>query len=313
MAQSRTTIPWIEKYRPTNFNDIVLSEINRKLLGNIIQTGRIPNMLFYGPPGTGKTTTVVNFIEAYHRKQNVFSNELRLHLNASDERGIEVIRTQISQFVNSKPLFEKGTKFVILDEVDYMTKAAQIALKYLLQVYANDVRFFLICNYTSKLEESLRNEFVRLRFNQLPTEEIITFLRTLCLKENIKGDIQYLEYIKNTFDSDIRSMVNKIQLDNTHSLQLNRAYLDEDCFTKIIDVIKSPDIKRLDKVKYIKSTSVAHNISVYTLILSYFKYHIFVETDNVRPEMLDLGKRVIRSKMTEDMLAFYFVENVPFS
>jgi hypothetical protein len=79
-----------------------------------------------------------------------------IHLNASDERGIDIIRNQINQFVNSKTLFNKGMKFVILDEVDYMTKNAQQALRYLLQNYSSSVRFCLICNYISKIDEGLQ-------------------------------------------------------------------------------------------------------------------------------------------------------------
>ena len=134
-------IPWIEKYRPDKFENIVLDEINQSLLKNIIETNHFPNILFYGPPGTGKTTTIINVINSYQEKYNQKNKDLMIHLNASDERGIDIIRNQISQFVNSKCLFNKGLKFVILDEVDYMTKNAQQALKYLLQKYPDNVRF----------------------------------------------------------------------------------------------------------------------------------------------------------------------------
>ena len=104
-------------------------------------------MLFYGPPGTGKTTTIINLVNAYQSKLNMRNRGLMIHLNASDERGIDIIRNQIYQFVKTKNLFETGYKFVVLDEVDYMTKNAQQALKYLLQTCGNNVKFFLICNY----------------------------------------------------------------------------------------------------------------------------------------------------------------------
>ena len=95
-------IPWVEKYRPTTFDNIVLEENNRIILKSIIKTGIVPNLLLYGPPGTGKTTTAINFINLYKKKFNIKNNELVMHLNASDERGIDVIRNQINQFVNSK-------------------------------------------------------------------------------------------------------------------------------------------------------------------------------------------------------------------
>ena len=101
-----------------------------------------------------------------------------IHLNGSDERGIDIIRNQINSFVTSKSMFGDGMKFVILDEVDYMTKNAQTALRYLLNNFSNtiNVRFCLICNYISKIDEGLQNEFIRLRFNQLPKDDIIQFL-----------------------------------------------------------------------------------------------------------------------------------------
>ena len=123
--------PWVEKYRPSTFDEIVLEDINRSMLKNIIDSDSFPNLLLYGPPGTGKTTTIINLVKNYQERYNQINKGLMIHLNASDERGIVTIRNQISQFVHSKALFSDGLKIVILDEVDYMTKNAQQALKYL--------------------------------------------------------------------------------------------------------------------------------------------------------------------------------------
>ena len=130
---NKESIPWVEKYRPTEFDDIVLSPINRNIFNNIIEKNYFPNLLFYGPPGTGKTTTIINLINNYQKKYGQINKSSVIHLNASDERGIDIIRNQIYQFVKSKNFFDKGLKFVILDEVDYMTKYVQQALKYILQ------------------------------------------------------------------------------------------------------------------------------------------------------------------------------------
>ena len=164
------TIPWVEKYRPTTFNNIVLDPINRRIFENILEKNYFPNVLFYGPPGTGKTTTIINLINKYQQDFDGNNKENIIHLNASDERGIDIIRNQIQQFVKSNNFYNNGLKFVILDEVDYMTKNAQQALKYLIQSSKSNVRYCLICNYISKIEESLRNEFICIRFNQLPKD-----------------------------------------------------------------------------------------------------------------------------------------------
>ena len=201
--------PWVEKYRPNTFDDIVLDPLNKTILENIIKNEHFPNLLFYGPPGTGKTTSIINLIKAY--QENSQNQNLMIHLNASDERGIDIIRNQINSFVNSKSLFNNGMKFVILDEVDYMTKNAQIALRYLLQSYKSNVRFCLICNYISRIDEALQNEFVRLRFNQLPEREIITFLNVINEKEKLQYSDETIHLIQKLFNSDIRSMINYMQ------------------------------------------------------------------------------------------------------
>ena len=173
---NKENVPWVEKYRPTKFDDIVLDSTNKEIFKNILKNNYFPNLLFYGPPGTGKTTTIINLINEYQKNHNNNVKGSVIHLNASDERGIDIIRNQIYSFVRTRNFFMNGLKFVILDEVDYMTKNAQQALKYLLQSNFTDVRFCLICNYISKIETSLKNEFLCIRFNQLPKLEVQHFV-----------------------------------------------------------------------------------------------------------------------------------------
>ena len=205
------SIPWVEKYRPGNFDDIVLDKYNRTILTNIVNEKSFSNMIFYGPPGTGKTTTIINLLKKYQELKNEKGKDLIIHLNASDERGIDVVRNQIQGFVDSKNLFNNGHKFVILDEVDYMTKNAQQALRYLINVNKDKVSFCLICNYISKIDISLREEFINVRFNQLPKEEIINFLKQIVISEDIDIDEEKLYELQEYFKSDIRSMINYLQ------------------------------------------------------------------------------------------------------
>ena len=230
-------IPWVEKYRPTTFDQIVLSESNKIILENILKNNYFPNMLLFGPPGTGKTTTIINLINAYQEKNNEKNKGLMIHLNASDERGIDIIRNNINNFVNSKNLFNNGTKFIILDEVDYMTKNAQQALKYLLEINNKNVRFCLICNYISKIDESLQNEFMRLRFNQLPKNSIIKFLLYINKNENLNFNNQELQEIQELYKSDIRSMVNYIQ-SNQHLIK-DKKILNNTIWSDLIDEFKN--------------------------------------------------------------------------
>ena len=203
--------PWVEKYRPSTFQSIVLEKINQQLFQNMIDKMYIPNLLFYGPPGTGKTTTILNLIKLYQEKEGQDNPSLIIHLNASDERGIDTIRSQIYSFVHSNALFVKGTKFVILDEVDSMTKSAQQALGYLLHKHI-PVRFCLICNYISKIDETLQTLFIKIKFNSLPIPDILSFLQTIVEKEKLSYTPLQLQGIQRMYGNDIRSMVNYLQM-----------------------------------------------------------------------------------------------------
>lgn len=227
----------MEKYRPTQFDQIVLSPLNRRLLQTMIDTGYVPHLLFYGPPGTGKTTTVMNVIHSYQEKHDGRRNkELVIHLNASDDRGIDIIRSQIGQFVQSGTLFNKGMKFVILDEADYMTGGAQQALRYLLPSCGHTVRICLICNYISRLDEGLQNEFLRLRFNQLPESTIIPFLQTISQQEQLNLSTASLQQIQRRYKSDIRSMINCMQSNQSnHGLRM----VDETVWNNVLQQMEA--------------------------------------------------------------------------
>lgn len=290
---------WVEKYRPSQFEDIVLDPLNRQILSNIIETSYFPNLLFYGPPGTGKTTTIINLINAYQEKLNNKNKDMIIHLNASDERGIDIIRNQISSFVNSKPLFNTGMKFVILDEVDYMTKTAQQALRYLLQSYTNSVRFCLICNYISKIDEGLQNEFIRLRFNQLPKEETVQFLTNISTSENLNISHKSLQYIQQLFKSDIRSMINFLQSNQdvvkTSSDETNHLnIIDNDIWDRLISMLGSKE--KLAKTRtFIDVMSIEYNIDKKNMIKDLLNYIIRSHPKYISNEFLKFTENLMHS------------------
>ena len=256
MLQSTHSTPWVEKYRPNSFSDIVLDDINQRILTNVLTNGYFPNLLFYGPPGTGKTTTIINLVSAYQAKYASCDGPglgTIIHLNASDERGIDVIRNQLNSFVNTKSLFcgTNQLKFIILDEVDYMTKNAQIALRYLLNSYTKSVackvKFCLICNYVSKIDDSLQSEFVRMRFNQLPEADIVRFLTQISTSENLNLSQETINHVQRRFGSDIRSMINFMQ-SNQHAIQQFKI-LQNDAWVNIMS--QSNAANMVNQFKYI--------------------------------------------------------------
>lgn len=325
--KSREHIPFCEKYRPREFDNIVLDPLNKQILKNIIETSYFPNLLFYGPPGTGKTTTIINLIDAYQNKINNKNKDLIIHLNASDERGIDIIRNQISSFVNSKPLFNNGMKFVILDEVDYMTKNAQQALRYLLQNYTGSVRFCLICNYISKIDEGLQNEFIRLRFNQLPKEDIITFLKYISDSENLNMTEKSIQSIQKLYKSDIRSMINFIQ-SNQDILKIDENYnnknynnknhnntnfnkiisfniIDNDVWSELISKLKNREKIELI-INCINQISINYNIDKKNIIKDFLNYIIRNHNSIIDSDFLNFVENLMHSQDTNNNIYIYY-------
>jgi len=316
-------IPWTEKYRPVKFMNIVLDPINRSLFQNVLDKQHFPNLLFYGPPGTGKTTTIINLINEYQFRYNNSSKGTVIHLNASDERGIDIIRNQINQFVKSRNLFETGFKFVVLDEVDYMTKTAQQALKFLLQTSTYNVRFCLICNYISKIDESLQNEFISIRFNQLPKPEIYSFIKIIAEKEKLSLTDKDIDTIQIIYNSDIRSMINFIQL-NQNLVNWENNIINHVVWEQIHELLIGGGKRNLETsgsahapstpvrskpfadatiyvanelavVKYIHEISIKYNMDKKHIIQTYFNYIIRNYGNLICPKFLDIVETIMHN------------------
>jgi replication factor C subunit 3/5 len=299
-----SSIPWVESYRPNNFEDVVLDPLNKLIMKNIIETSYFPHLLLYGPPGTGKTSSVMILINEYHKKHNQKSSELTITLNASNDRGVDIIRNQISQFVNSKTLFSKGMKFVILDEVDYMTKNAQQALHYLIQNYSSSVRFCLICNYISRIDEGLQNEFLRLRFNQLPKNDIIIFLKNISEKEGLNMSEGSIKLIQNLYGSDMRSMINFMQ-SNQNVVDSHFNIIDATVWEKLHSYfIKREKLVSLDS--YIQDISINYNIDKKNIIKDYLNYIIRNKQHLITCDLLNFIENIMHNQEFKNSNYIYY-------
>lgn len=301
--------PWVEKYRPTNFEHIILDQMNKEIFRNILTNAYFPNLLFYGPPGTGKTTSIINLINSYQERHYTIDHSLVIHLNASDDRGIDIIRNQIQPFVKSSNFFQKGLKFVILDEVDYMTKSAQQALKYLLQTCENNVRFCLICNYISKVDDSLQNEFLTIRFNQLPEDNVYEFISAIASKEGLILQKSTIQCIQKIYGSDIRSIINFIQLNqNVDFNNWETHIINDNVYESIFDLLQTT--QDYDHIKtVICNKSVQYNMDKRALIVEFFNY-LFRVKAIYNTKIIDFAEKMCHNNVSNDCMLNYFVSEM---
>ncbi len=211
-------IPWIEKYRPRNIEDIVMDDIINKEINNMIKNKDIPNMILTGTPGIGKTTTLLCLA---HQLYGPHIQEAVLELNASDDRGVQSINTSVIDFCNyllsykndKKSPYSKH-KLIIFDEADNMTDKALPIISMLMDKYHETTRFVFTCNVSSKIIESIQSRCKILRFSRLNTDFIAKRLKEICNLEKVKSNKTALEDIAILSNGDLRSAINLLQLTN---------------------------------------------------------------------------------------------------
>ncbi|MET1160180.1 MAG: replication factor C small subunit [Thermoprotei archaeon] len=199
---------WAEKYRPRTLDEIVDQEEVVKRLKRFVEEKNMPHLLFAGPPGTGKTTA------AHCLAHDLFGENYRqymLELNASDERGIDVIRSKVKEFARTRVPGNIPFKIVLLDEADNMTADAQQALRRLMEMYTASTRFILIANYPSKIIEPIQSRCAVFRFTPLKKEDVIARLKYIAEQENVKYSEDALETIYELSEGDMRRAINILQ------------------------------------------------------------------------------------------------------
>lgn len=203
-------LPWVEKYRPRVLDDIVGNEETVARLKAIARDGNVPHMIISGSPGIGKTTSVHCLALAMLGPE--LAKEAVLELNASDDRGIEVVRGRIKQFAQKKLNLPPGLhKIVILDEADSMTPGAQQALRRTMEIYANTTRFVFACNLSSKIIEPLQSRCAILRFVKPSDAQILKRLKQIIEAENVQYSDDGLSALLFSAEGDMRQAINNLQ------------------------------------------------------------------------------------------------------
>ena len=162
--EQTAALPWVEKYRPKEMSDLVSHEQIIGTITKLIDAGKLPHLMLYGPPGTGKTSTI---LACAHKLYGKHFSSMVLELNASDDRGIDVVREQIKEFASTRQMFSSAPKLIVLDEADNMTNPAQFSLRRVIEKFTRNARFCIICNYASKIIPALQSRCTRFRFAPL--------------------------------------------------------------------------------------------------------------------------------------------------
>lgn len=225
-------VPWVEKYRPKKLSEIIFQDEIVEMLKNTIKMGEMPHLLFYGPPGTGKTSTIISIaLELFGPK--AFENRV-IELNASDERGINVVRSRIGMFAktslcNGDPNYPSPQfKIIILDEADTMTTEAQSALRKMIEVKTNITRFCFICNYINQIIEPIASRCVKYRFKPIEKNKMCEKIKTIIEKENINIENNNIDLIYNISNGDLRKAIMLLQnlkySSNSHAITNDYIY-----------------------------------------------------------------------------------------
>lgn len=228
---------WTEKYRPDTLDDIYGQENIVERLKAYVEKGSLPHMLFAGPAGTGKTTSAIALSKEMYADtwdSNFFE------LNASDERGIDVIRSKIKEYARTTTLSKKGFKVIFMDEADSLTSEAQAALRRTMEKYSNNCRFILSCNYSSKIIDPIQSRCAVFRFRYLNNDDVKDWIDHIAENEGLNIDDDAMEMLVRVTEGDLRRATNLLQISGSTTSDIT-----EEIVRQSANVAKPGDIEDL--------------------------------------------------------------------
>ncbi len=267
-------VPWVDKYRPVKLSDIVYQDEVVQMLSNVVKTGNLPHLLFYGPSGSGKTSTILAIARELFGKEKF--NERVKELNASDERGISVVRNKIltmAKFsVNKKDTRYPPYKIIILDEADAMTNEAQSALRKIIEDNSRITRFCFICNYINQITEPITSRCVKFRFKPINSQCMTDKLTSISQNENMDITRDAIELISQLANGDMRKGIMLLQNLNYigQSITVDDIYstaniISEDNFNRCMEIILDPNTKMSEIKKLVRKIIIEGHLVINVL------------------------------------------------
>ena len=298
-------LPWVEKYRPSNIDEIISHDQNIETIKMLLVGKSLPHLLFYGSSGTGKTSTIMALAK------EIYGKNIRLmimKLDASDDRGINSVREDIKGFAKKSNMFQKGVRLIILDEADSMTFDAQFALRRIIEKYSETIRFCLICNYENKIIPAIRSRCANFRFSNIDIDHIKIKLNQVVLAEKINCDKDVINTISILAKGDLRKAINLLQCINMQS-NLNNI-TEQLCYdtagipsnydiSYILDILKNKNINFNDTYDCIKNKIKSQGYSLSIILKEIINVLLLNLDDENMPiiisELSDLENMVAKS------------------
>lgn len=271
-------LPWVEKYRPVNMDDIMSHQnIMQTFLNLIDKNNNMPHCLFYGPPGTGKTSAILTIARYLY---GTHFDPMVLELNASDDRGIGIVRDKIISFVQSSMIYNKtmrnsgktaSYKLVILDEADALTSDAQAGLRRVIEKYTYNSRFCLICNHIKKIIPALQSRCVTFKFKAIGEMPMRQKIQDIVVNEQLDITQDGYDTLVKMSNGDLRKCINVLQITHMAFKKINQnniyscmGYSDK--IEDVIQILNNPDIVFKDKFKSMYKIITENNISLNDLV-----------------------------------------------